>query len=139
MGLGQQPAQGIGEFVPKQILVVDDSAMIRRLVRASIEMKTDWEVCGEAEDGEVAVRMVAKLKPDLVIMDLIMPVMDGLEAARRIASIAPNTPMVMFTMQDAGPLLQDAQAAGIKEVLYKSDAGTDHLIASMRSLMDRAS
>ena len=122
--------------MPKQILIVDDSPMIRRLVRSTVETNTDWQVCGEAENGEVAIVMVTKLKPDLVILDLIMPVMDGLEAARRISAIAPNTPMLMFTMQTSGQLLQDARAAGIREVLSKSDAGSNHLISSMRSLLN---
>jgi DNA-binding NarL/FixJ family response regulator len=122
--------------MPKRILIVDDSPMIRRMLRSCVETKTDWEVCGEAENGAVALMLVTKFKPDLVILDLVMPVMDGLEAARQISSIAPQTPMLMFTMQNSNQLLQDAQAAGIKRVLSKSDSGTDSLIASMRELMN---
>jgi two-component system, NarL family, nitrate/nitrite response regulator NarL len=122
--------------VPKQILIVDDSPMTRRLIRTRVEVKTDWEVCGEAENGAEAIEMVRNFNPDLIILDLVMPVMDGLEAARKITRIAPHTPMLLFTMQNSGQLLLDARAAGIQQVLSKSDTGTDHLISSMRSLLD---
>jgi DNA-binding NarL/FixJ family response regulator len=121
--------------MPKQILIVDDSPMVRRMVRSSVEAKTDWQVCGEAENGEIAVRMVEELGPDLVVLDLSMPVMNGLEAARHISTTAPETALLMYTMQDSGPLLKEAQAAGINEVISKSAVGIDRLIASMRALL----
>jgi DNA-binding NarL/FixJ family response regulator len=121
--------------MPKQILIVDDSPMVRRMVRTSVEAKTDWQVCGEAENGEVAIRMVEELNPDLVVLDLSMPVMNGLEAARHIAVKAPDTALLMYTMQDSGQLLREAEAAGINEVISKSAVGVDRLIASMRALL----
>lgn len=81
--------------MPKQILIVDDSPMVRRMLRTSVEAKTDWQICGEAENGEIAVKMVDDLKPDLVVLDLSMPVMNGLEAARKISVIAPDTALLM--------------------------------------------
>jgi DNA-binding NarL/FixJ family response regulator len=119
----------------KQILIVDDSPMVRRMVRGSVESKTDWQVCGEAENGQEAVRMVEELNPDLVVLDLSMPVMNGLEAARHIAVNAPNTALLMYTMQDSSQLLKEAEAAGINEVITKSAAGIDRLLASMRALL----
>jgi DNA-binding NarL/FixJ family response regulator len=119
----------------KQILIVDDSPMVRRMVRGSVETKTDWQVCGEAENGEEAVRMVEELNPDLVVLDLTMPVMNGLEAARHISVNAPNTALLMYTMQDSGQLLKEAEDAGINEVITKSAAGIDRLLASMRALL----
>jgi DNA-binding NarL/FixJ family response regulator len=119
----------------KQILIVDDSPMVRRMVRGSVESKTDWQVCGEAENGQEAVRMVEELNPDLVVLDLSMPVMNGLEAARHIAISAPNTALLMYTMQDSGQLLKEAEDAGINEVITKSAAGIDRLLASMRALL----
>jgi DNA-binding NarL/FixJ family response regulator len=119
----------------KQILIVDDSPMVRRMVRGSVESKTDWQVCGEAENGQEAVRMVEELNPDLVVLDLSMPVMNGLEAARHIAVNAPNTALLMYTMQDSGQLLKEAEDAGINEVITKSAAGIDRLLASMRALL----
>ena len=121
--------------MPKQILIVDDSPMVRRMVRGSVESKTDWQICGEAENGEEAVRMVEELNPDLVVLDLSMPVMNGLEAARHIAVNAPNTALLMYTMQDSGQLLKEAEDAGINEVITKSAAGIDRLLASMRALL----
>jgi len=128
--------QGIRKVaMPKQILIVDDSPMVRRMVRSSVEAKTDWEVCGEAENGEIAVRMVEELSPDLVVLDLSMPIMNGLEAARLIAVAAPETALLMYTMQDSGQLLKEARAAGINEVISKSAAGVDRLLATMRALL----
>jgi DNA-binding NarL/FixJ family response regulator len=128
--------QGIRKVVmPKQILLVDDSPMVRRMVRSTVEAKTDWEICGEAENGEIAVRMVEELSPDLVVLDLSMPIMNGLEAARLIAVAAPDTALLMYTMQDSGQLLKEARAAGINEVISKSAAGVDRLIATMRALL----
>src|SRR6202140_999938 len=121
--------------MPKQILIVDDSPMVRRMVRTSVEAKTDWQVCGEAENGEVAIRMVEELNPDLVVLDLSMPVMNGLEAARHIAVNAPNTALLMDTMQDSGQLLKEAEDAGINEFITKSGEGIDRLLASMRALL----
>jgi DNA-binding NarL/FixJ family response regulator len=119
----------------KQILLVDDSPMVRRMVRTSVEAKTDWQICGEAENGAEAVQMVDELKPDLVVLDLSMPVMNGLEAARQIAVMAPDTALLMYTMQESSQLLKEAEKAGINEVISKSAIGVDRLIASMRALL----
>jgi DNA-binding NarL/FixJ family response regulator len=120
--------------MPFRILIVDDSPSIRYLLRFFIEHNTDWQVCGEAENGQIAVEKVTKLKPHAVILDLSMPVMNGLEAAREISRIAPNVQMVMFTMHTSEQLRKDAQAVGIKAVISKSDTIGDHLIASLRTL-----
>jgi DNA-binding NarL/FixJ family response regulator len=114
-----------------RILIVDDSAVIRHSLRSCIEQNTQWEVCGEAENGKLAVQQVKDLCPDLVILDWQMPVMSGLEAATEIMAIAPLTTMLMITMHDSGLLAQHAHAAGIKEVLSKTDGVAEHLIASL--------
>ena len=121
------------------ILIVDDSDLIRRLLRSCIEQNTDWQVCGEAENGKAAVQKVEKLHPDVVILDYQMPVMNGIEAARRISLIAPNTAMVMFTMHNCDELQQDARSAGIGDVLSKSDRLGDHLLASLRNVLGSSS
>jgi DNA-binding NarL/FixJ family response regulator len=118
------------------VLIVDDSTPIRRSLRAWFEQRDGWEVCGEAENGAVAVERVQTLNPDVVILDLSMPVMNGLEAARKIASIAPKTAMVLFTMHASEHLVKDARDAGIKEVISKLD-GPATLLASVESIAQK--
>ena len=118
----------------RRILIVDDNTIIRRSIRYCIEQNTDWEVCGEAENGRLAVEQVQQLQPDLVILDWQMPVMNGLEAAREIHRIAPSTTMLMLTLHDFGSLRQEAQAVGIREVLSKTDQVSERLLASLRKV-----
>ena len=117
-----------------KILIVDDSALIRHSVRACIERNTDWEVCGEAENGRVAIEKVRQLHPDVVLLDLQMPVMNGIDAAREIVRIEPPPTMLMVTLHDSRRLTEEARAVGIKEVLSKTDAIADHLISSLSEL-----
>ncbi len=123
--------------MPFKILIADDSSTIRRLLRFFIEHDTDWQVCGEAENGQIAVEKVLELHPDAVILDLSMPVMNGLDAARVITRIAPKVEMVMFTMHTSEQLRRDAQAVGIKDVISKSDTIGGHLLASLRTISAR--
>jgi DNA-binding NarL/FixJ family response regulator len=120
--------------MPLKILIVDDSPPIRHLVRFFIEHNTDWQVCGEAENGLIAIERVVQLKPDAVILDLSMPVMNGLDAAREISRIAPAVQMVMFTMHNNEHFRKDAEAVGIKAVISKTDTIGDHLLASLKHL-----
>jgi|SRR5882724_5885593 len=120
--------------MPCSILIVDDYAPIRHLLRLCIEQNTDWQVCGEAENGRVAVEKVKQMHPDMVILDFQMPVMNGLEAARRISKLALDTAMVMFTTHLNEQLLNDAGAAGIKDVVSKSDSLVNRLLASLRKI-----
>lgn len=117
-----------------QILIVDDSALIRGSIRSVIERQDDWNVCGEAENGEIAVQKVTELNPTIVILDFQMPVMNGLEAARRIARIAPTLPILMFTMHRSEQLLAAAQAVGIKCVISKSGGMLDDLVSSITNI-----
>ena len=119
-----------------KILIVDDSPVIRRSVRACIEHNTGWEVCGEAGNGAIAVKMVRQLSPDVIILDLSMPVMNGLEAAKQIATIAPESVILMYTLHSCGDLLKEARAAGIRGVFSKSEDLGDKLIASIRELLN---
>src|SRR5437879_2502111 len=88
----------LGAALSYSILIVDDSEIIRHLLRSCLEANTDWQVCGEAENGQLAVERVEELHPDIVILDYQMPVMNGIEAAREITRLAPNTAMVLFKM-----------------------------------------
>jgi len=118
----------------RNILIVDKNVVVRRSIRSWIERATDWKVCGEAENGEVAVRKVQELRPDIVILDLLMPVMDGLEAARQISAIAPNTAVLMFTMHSSNQLWKAAQDVGIKDVVLRSEPLPNRLLDALREV-----
>ena len=118
-----------------KILIVDDSRAIRHLIRSSIEEHTNWVVCGEAENGKIAVALVEELRPHLVILDLSMPVMNGLDAAREISRIAPSMPMIMFTMHGVDAVRRDAQRVGIKHVFSKEDGFGDNVFEAMREML----
>lgn len=117
-----------------RILIVDDNPTIRHCVRRCIEANTDWRVCDEAENGQVAVEKVMQHGPEMVILDFQMPVMNGLEAARQITRIAPETVMVMFTMHQSAHLVDAAKAAGITEVIPKDGNITEHLLAILQGI-----
>jgi DNA-binding NarL/FixJ family response regulator len=120
--------------MPLKILIADDSSEVRQLLRFFIEHSTDWLVCGEAENGQIAVEKVTKLKPHAVILDLSMPVMNGLDAAREITRIAPTVQMVMFTVHVSEQLRKEAKDVGIKDVISKLDTIGGHLLASLRTI-----
>ena len=121
--------------MPIRILVVDDSEAIRQAVRSCIEAHTGIEVCGEAENGTVALDKVRELNPDIVVLDLAMPGMNGFEVAREIAARVPHTRMIMFTANDCEGLIREAQNVGISRVIAKSGDGVaSHLLEAIRDL-----
>lgn len=121
-----------------KILIVDDSLAVRRSIRSSIEEHTNWVVCGEAENGKIAVALVEELRPHLVILDLSMPVMNGLDAAREISRIAPSMPMILFTMHAVDALRRDAQRVGVKHVFSKENGFGDDVLEAMREMLLRS-
>ena len=116
------------------VLIVDDNTVIRSSLRSWIDGNADFQVCGEAENGMVAVQKVEEMHPDIVILDLQMSVMDGLEAARKISHIAPDTAMVMFTMHPSKELLKVAQAVGVRDVVSKTDQLSERLLVALRQI-----
>ena len=116
------------------VLIVDDNPSIRRMLRSVVEQEPKYQVCGEAENGEIAVSKVQQLKPDVVILDLQMPEMDGLAAARHINSLAPQTTMLMLTMHTSQQLQKTALAIGIKAVLSKTESVEQQLLAALRDV-----
>lgn len=116
------------------ILIVDDSSMIRSSLRSWLAANSNCKVCGEAENGKEAVEKVGALHPDIVILDMQMPVMNGLDAARLISQLAPRTAMLMFTMHPSNELLKAARAAGIRDVVSKVDPLSDHLSSALRRI-----
>jgi two-component system, chemotaxis family, chemotaxis protein CheY len=104
-----------------RILIVDDSETTRRILRAIVHSR-EWTVCGEAEDGRSGVAKFEALKPDLVLIDLAMPDINGLEAAKSMAAMDPKVPLVLFTVLDMPGLAGPARNAGIAEVVSKAQA-----------------
>jgi two-component system nitrate/nitrite response regulator NarL len=111
-----------GARLPSQfrILLVDDHEVMRRGIRALLSGDTHWEIAGEAENGKEAIAQVEKLHPDLVVLDLTMPVMNGLEAARGIRQIAPATKILIFSMHESPQITREAREAGADAFLSKS-------------------
>jgi DNA-binding NarL/FixJ family response regulator len=118
-----------------RILVVDDMQVIRRSLRLYLEQDADLEVCGEAENGKAAVERVEELHPDVVLLDLSRPVMNGLDAARAIKAIAPHTHILMFTLHTYPQLLDEARKVGITDVLSKGNAAGSEVLTAVRSLI----
>ncbi len=116
-----------------RILIADDHEVARRGVRALLESHAGWEVCGEAKDGREALELAAALKPDIVLLDIGMPSLNGLEAARQILSTAPDTAILVLTMHDSDQVIREVLRAGARGFLLKSDAGRD-LVAAVEAL-----
>jgi DNA-binding NarL/FixJ family response regulator len=107
-----------------RILIADDYEAARRAIRRLLEQRPGWEVCGEAADGLGVVLKTAELRPDLVILDLALGVIDGLTAAREISRTMPRLPIVLCTVFATDVLEQASQKFGIRAVVDKSNAGT---------------
>lgn len=104
-----------------RILIADDDASIRRLLRRLIESHEDWKVCGEAQDGHEAINKTNQLHPDVIVLDLAMPQMNGLQAAREISQQTPETPLLLLTVQQVSKeLTTEARHAGFKGAISKS-------------------
>src|SRR5205085_7493090 len=116
-----------------RILVVDDHAVVRRGVRSLLESQEGWEVCGEATNGRDAVELSKRLRPDVVVMDLSLPGLNGLDATRQILQQAPGTEVLVLTMHHSEELARDVLQAGARGYVLKRDADED-LIAAVESL-----
>ena len=107
--------------VPKRVLIVDDHAAVRRAIVQMLASQPEFEVCGEAENGRIAIDKAQRLKPDLIILDLSMPVMNGLEAARVLRTVLPAVPILMYTSFATANLAKESFAAGVSRVATKSN------------------
>jgi DNA-binding NarL/FixJ family response regulator len=105
-----------------RVLIVDDHAFIRRGVRGILSAFPEWQLCGEADNGNDAVRMAEELRPEVIIMDLSMPGLNGLEATRQIRTREIDTKVVLLTLHESSELVGTAFSAGINGYLLKSDA-----------------
>jgi two-component system chemotaxis response regulator CheY len=104
-----------------RILVVEDSETTRRIIRAILETR-EWKICGEAKNGRAAVKQFRKLRPDVVILDLAMPGLSGIEVAARLSKIDPLVPLILFTIADVDQLQEAASGAGIFASVSKARA-----------------
>jgi DNA-binding NarL/FixJ family response regulator len=133
-----------------RIVIVDDHAMVRRGMRDFLALHDDLEVVGEAGDGESAIRLVAEIRPDVVIMDLLLPIIDGIEATRRIKAAQPAVEVVALTSfieEDrvvgaieagaAGFLLKDAEADDLAAAIRAAASGEVHLDPAVAGIVAR--
>jgi two-component system, NarL family, invasion response regulator UvrY len=116
-----------------RIMVVDDSQATRRVVSALVGSR--WTVCGSAEDGKTAVKKFMELRPDLVLLDLGMPDIDGIEVGRQIHAIDASTPMILFTLSDPWGLEAPARKAGFMRVISKSEPWK--LLDTIKEIVER--
>lgn len=120
-----------------RILVADDHEVVRRGVCALVESHAGWEVCCEVGDGRQAVAKTAELRPDIVILDVGMPRLNGLEAARQILRADPRQRILVLTMSNAEQVVQEALKAGARGFLSKSDAAEEVIFAVDALVHDR--
>jgi DNA-binding NarL/FixJ family response regulator len=119
-----------------RILIADDHEVVRQGVRSVIsKSRPKWEICGEATNGKDAIQAVTVLKPDVVILDISMPGMNGLEAAAHISKLGLSSRILIFTMHESDRLITDIRAAGAQGYVQKSQAGRD-LIRAIDTLLD---
>jgi len=116
-------------MVTARILVADDHEVVRKGIRAILEAHSGWEVCGEAVDGRDAVEKAEALKPDVVIIDIGMPLLNGLDATRQILKQRAATKVLVLTMHESEQVVQQVLEAGARGYLLKSDASRDLLNA----------
>ncbi len=119
--------------MPVRIVVADDHEIVRRGLCSLLRNQPDWEVCGEASDGREAVEKVLTLKPEVVILDIGMPNLNGLEATRQILKANPRVKVLILTLHDSNQVVQEVLDAGAHGFLLKTDAAHD-LVAAVEAL-----
>jgi DNA-binding NarL/FixJ family response regulator len=103
-----------------RVLIVDDSETTRRILRTIARLR-DWTVCGEAQSGSSGVEEFRKLRPEVVLLDLAMPDMNGIEVAKEMSALNPTVTLILFTILDIGGIENKARDAGIRSVIPKTD------------------
>jgi DNA-binding NarL/FixJ family response regulator len=123
---------------PKRILIADDSSTVRDIIKVFLALRGDLEVCGEASDGLEAIQKAGEFKPDVILLDLAMPNMNGAEAASVLKTRMPGTPIILFTMfsENMGQYLKSA--IGVDAVLSKPD-GMNALVKAVDMVLARNS
>ena len=116
-----------------RILVADDHDVVRRGIKSLIESRPEWHVCDEARSGREAVAKAEERKPDIAVLDISMPELNGLEAARRIRKVSPNSEILILSMHYSDQLIREILDAGVRGFVVKSDSDQD-LIVALESL-----
>jgi DNA-binding NarL/FixJ family response regulator len=120
--------------MPKlRILIVDDHEVVRKGVRSLVESRAEWQVSGEAETAAEGIRKSKQLKPDIVVLDLGLPDLNGLETIAKLRSVHPKGQILILTMQDSGEAATKALAAGASSYVLKADAASD-LVAGLKAI-----
>jgi DNA-binding NarL/FixJ family response regulator len=119
-----------------RILIADDHEVARKGIRSLLESHAGWEVCGEARDGREAVECATRLNPDVLLLDVGMPNLNGLDATRQILALIPDARILILTVHDSEQVVREVLAAGARGFLLKSDAGRD-LVAAVEALQHR--
>jgi DNA-binding NarL/FixJ family response regulator len=112
-----------------RIMVADDHDLMRRGIKGMLQTRAGWEVCGEAHTGREAVTMARELKPDIAVLDISMPELNGVDAAKRIRKESPNTEILILSMHYTDQLIRDILEAGIRGYIVKTDSDRDLMIA----------
>jgi DNA-binding NarL/FixJ family response regulator len=115
-------------------LIADDHELVRRGLRSLLASRPGWEICGEARDGVEAVEMTKKLEPDLILLDITMPRLNGLEAARMIRREVPSTQILILSQHDTEEMSASALEAGARGYVSKSDVAVT-LFSSMEAIL----
>jgi DNA-binding NarL/FixJ family response regulator len=118
-----------------RIMIADDHAIVRRGLRALLDAQPGWEVCAEATNGRDAVFSAEQLQPDIAIMDIGMPELNGLDATRQILTVSPRTEVLILTMHQADEVVAEVLKAGARGYVLKSDADQD-LVAAIETLLE---
>ena len=119
-----------------RILIADDHEVARKGIRSILESHPGWEVCSEARDGREAVELASQSKPDVLLLDIGMPNLNGLDAARQILGVSPEARILILTIHDSEQVVREVLSAGARGFLLKSDAGRD-LVAAVEALQSR--
>lgn len=112
-----------------RILIADDHDLIRHGIQDLLESREGWKICGEARTGREAVNKTQQLKPDVVVLDISMPDLNGIEAARQIRKMSPRTEVLILSMHHSKQLIREAIDAGVRGFVGKSDSNRDLVIA----------
>jgi DNA-binding NarL/FixJ family response regulator len=112
-----------------RILIADDHDLMRRGVKVLLQSRAGWEICGEANTGREAVAKAETLKPDVAILDISLPDLNGVDAAQRIRTVSPDTEVLMLSLHYSDQLIQDILESGIRGYIVKSDSERDLVIA----------